>query len=109
VPIPVHCIALPFKRSGPDSGLAEPRVEFKAHAVYFALGRAGSPRQVGVYGEGMSKVAYGVEDTEVNHNRRILVVRVGLSAVEAALTLCSKWKVGQSDSVTLVHRDKKFT
>ena len=83
--------------------------EVSAHAVCLALGRAGSPRKLGVAGEHLAKVAYGVEDADDIFGQRIAVVGGGLSAVEAALALSAERRDGKGNVVTLIHRRNGFT
>jgi len=61
--------------------------EFRARQVVLALGRRGTPRQLNVPGEDMSKVAYKLIDAEAYEGRRVMVVGGGDSAVEAAMGL----------------------
>lgn len=62
----------------------------RARHVCLALGRRGTPRKLGVPGEGLPKVAYSLIDAESYRNRRILVVGGGDSAIEAALGLAEQ-------------------
>lgn len=68
----------------------------EAAAVCLAVGRRGTPRRLGVPGEGLPKVAYRLEDAEAYRGREILVVGGGDSAVEAALALCEHNRVALS-------------
>jgi thioredoxin reductase/ferredoxin len=63
---------------------------FRARHVCLALGRRGTPRRLGVPGEELDKVAYGLLDAHSFTNRRVLVVGGGDSAVEAALGLAEQ-------------------
>lgn len=63
---------------------------FTARNVCLALGRRGSPRQLGVPGEDLPKVASGLLDAQSYRDQRILVVGGGDSAVEAALGLAEQ-------------------
>ncbi len=62
----------------------------RARRVCLALGRRGTPRQLGVPGEELPKVAYSLLDTQSHQNRNVLVVGGGDSAVEAALGLAEQ-------------------
>lgn len=64
--------------------------EYRARHVCLALGRRGTPRRLGVPGEELDKVAYGLLDAHSYTGRRILVVGGGDSAVEAALGLAEQ-------------------
>jgi thioredoxin reductase len=66
------------------------RGDYAARRVLLAIGRRGTPRRLGVPGEGTSKVAYRLLDPEQYRNRRILVVGGGDSAIEAAVTLAEE-------------------
>jgi thioredoxin reductase (NADPH) len=61
--------------------------QYRARAVIMAIGKAGTPRKLGVPGEELGKVMYRL--IEANHyvNKKILVVGGGDSAVEAAMGL----------------------
>ncbi|MEZ5963613.1 MAG: NAD(P)-binding domain-containing protein [Planctomycetota bacterium] len=76
----------------------------RAHHVCLALGRRGTPRQLGVPGEERTKVAYGLIDAQAYQGRRVLVVGGGDSAVEAALALADQ----PGNAVTLSYRKHAF-
>ncbi|MEK7773427.1 MAG: NAD(P)-binding domain-containing protein, partial [Deltaproteobacteria bacterium] len=61
--------------------------EYLSRSVVLAIGRRGTPRKLGVPGESLSKVTYGLLDPDQHRNHDLLVVGGGDSAVEAALTL----------------------
>jgi thioredoxin reductase len=61
--------------------------EILARHVLLAIGRRGTPRQLGVPGEDMTKVTYKLIEPEQYSNRQVLVVGGGDSAVEAATTI----------------------
>jgi dihydropyrimidine dehydrogenase (NAD+) subunit PreT len=69
-----------------------------------ALGRRGTPRQLGVPGEELHKVAYALTDAHSYRGRRILVVGGGDGAVEAALGLATQ----AGNRVTLSYRRAEF-
>ncbi len=92
--------------TGPD-GLHRVRHEqgeVVARHVCLALGRRGSPRKLGVPGEELPKVAYGLVDAQSYQGRRILVVGGGDSAVEAALGLAEQ----PGNEVALSYRRPAF-
>ncbi|MEQ1894542.1 MAG: NAD(P)-binding domain-containing protein, partial [Planctomycetota bacterium] len=64
--------------------------DIAARHVVLAIGRRGTPRRLGVPGEELAKVAYGLLDAHSFRGRRILVVGGGDSAVETALALAEQ-------------------
>jgi putative YpdA family bacillithiol system oxidoreductase len=78
---------------------------YQAGAVVLALGRRGTPKKLGVPGEGLSKVMYRLIDTQTYQNCDVLVVGGGDSAVEAAVGLASQ----STNRVTLSYRKGEFT
>jgi thioredoxin reductase/ferredoxin len=78
--------------------------EFAAHAVVLAVGRRGSPRRLGVPGEDLPHVAYGLEDAAAYRGVRAVVVGGGDSAVETALALAEQ----PGNDVTIVYRQEAF-
>ena len=81
------------------------RGRYHARAVILALGRRGTPRKLGVPGEELPKVIYGLLDAEAYRNARIVVVGGGDSAVEAALGLAHQ----SGNRVTLSYRGAEFS
>jgi thioredoxin reductase/Pyruvate/2-oxoacid:ferredoxin oxidoreductase delta subunit len=81
------------------------KAEHRALAVILALGKGGSPRKLGVKGEGLDKVMYRLIEADHYVNKHILVVGGGDSAVEAAMGLAHQ--VG--NKVTLSYRKETFT
>ncbi len=78
--------------------------QFKAKHVCLALGRRGIPRQLGVPGEELPKVAYHLIDAHSYQGRNILVVGGGDSAVEAAMALAEQ----PGNQVSLSYRKESF-
>jgi thioredoxin reductase/Pyruvate/2-oxoacid:ferredoxin oxidoreductase delta subunit len=78
----------------------------KLHArhVVLALGRRGTPRKLGIPGEELSKVMYGLIEAEAYLDSRILVVGGGDSAIEAAMGLAHQ----RGNQVTLSYRKARF-
>lgn len=78
--------------------------EYRARYVVLALGKRGTPRRLGVDGEGANKVAYRLIEAESYSGDDILVVGGGDSAVEAALAVAQNGR----NSVTLSYRGGDF-
>jgi thioredoxin reductase len=77
--------------------------EIKTQAVLLAIGRRGSPRKLGVPGEGMEKVAYRLLEPELVIGKNVVVVGGGDSAIEAALSL------SEQNQVVLSYRSDAFS
>ena len=77
---------------------------YKASGVLLTIGRTGSPRKLGVPGESKEKVAYRLLEPELIHNKDILVVGGGDSAIESALIL-----MDEINNVTLSYRNDVFS
>jgi thioredoxin reductase (NADPH) len=78
---------------------------YRARSVILALGRRGTPRKLGIPGEELPKVMYGLIEADAYVNSRILVVGGGDSAVEAALGLAYQ----KGNQVTLSYRQEEFS
>jgi thioredoxin reductase/Pyruvate/2-oxoacid:ferredoxin oxidoreductase delta subunit len=78
---------------------------YDTRAVMLAIGRRGSPRQLGVPGEQLSKVAYRLIDPEQYQNMHVLVVGGGDSALEAATSIAAE----PGTTVTLSYRSGAFS
>jgi thioredoxin reductase/Pyruvate/2-oxoacid:ferredoxin oxidoreductase delta subunit len=61
-----------------------------AAKVVLAIGRRGTPRKLGVPGEELEKVVYGLADPEGYGRSRVLVVGGGDAALEAAIQLAEQ-------------------
>lgn len=76
-----------------------------ARAVVLAVGRAGTPRKLGVKGEELPHVLYRLIEADHYTNKNILVVGGGDSAIEAALGLAHQ----RGNKVTLSYRRSEFS
>jgi len=78
---------------------------YDTHAVLLTIGRRGTPRQLGVPGEELSKVVYRMIDPEQYQGQRVLVVGGGDSALEAAHSIADQ----PGTEVILSYRSDAFT
>jgi thioredoxin reductase (NADPH) len=78
---------------------------YRARAVVLAIGKAGTPRRLGVPGEDLPHVMYRLIEADHYTDRSILVVGGGDSAVEAAMGLAAQ----RGNRVTLSYRSEAFT
>jgi thioredoxin reductase/ferredoxin len=78
---------------------------YRARSVILALGRRGTPRKLGIPGEELPKVMYGLIEADAYVNSKILVVGGGDSAVEAAMGLAYQ----KGNQVTLSYRQEEFS
>ena len=81
-----------------------PKNHYLTKTILIAIGRRGSPRKLGVLGEEKEKVAYRLLEPELIHNKKILVVGGGDSAIENALLLAD-----EKNEVTLSYRKGSFS
>lgn len=82
-----------------------PREVYRSRAVVLALGRAGTPRKLGVKGEELPHVLYRLIETDHYTDNNILVVGGGDSAVEAAMGLAHQ----AGNKVTISYRRNEFS
>jgi thioredoxin reductase len=73
--------------------------------VLLAIGRRGTPRNLGVPGEDLPEVTYRLGDTAQYRNMHVLVVGGGDSAIESAITIAEE----PGTVVTLSYRSAAFT
>lgn len=78
---------------------------YNTRAVLLSIGRRGTPRQLGVPGEELTKVTYRLIDPEQYRNQHVLVVGGGDSALEAATSIAAE----PGTSVTLSYRSGAFS
>ena len=79
--------------------------EYSSRAVVLALGRAGTPRKLGVKGEELPHVLYRLIEADHYTDKNILIVGGGDSAVEAAMGLAHQ----AGNKVTLSYRRNEFS
>ena len=79
--------------------------EYQCRAVLLTIGRRGTPRQLGVPGEGLSKVIYRMIDPAEHSGKNVLVVGGGDSALEAAHSIAEQ----PGTKVTLSYRSDAFS
>jgi thioredoxin reductase (NADPH) len=78
---------------------------YRSRSVVMALGRAGTPRKLGVPGEDLPHVLYRLIEADHYTNNHILVVGGGDSAVEAAMGLAHQ----PGNKVTVSYRKGEFS
>jgi thioredoxin reductase len=76
--------------------------KYSAQHVLLAIGRRGTPRKLNIPGENQEKVAYRLLEPEEIHDKDIMVVGGGDSAIESALMLAPQ------NRVVLSYRDDAF-
>jgi thioredoxin reductase/NAD-dependent dihydropyrimidine dehydrogenase PreA subunit len=81
------------------------RSTYRTRSVLLTIGRRGTPRQLGVPGEELSKVVYRLVDPEQYLGKHVLVVGGGDSALEAATSIAEQ----DGTTVTLSYRSPAFT
>jgi len=81
------------------------KAKYETRAVLLTIGRRGTPRQLGVPGEDLSKVVYRLIDPEQYKGQCVLVVGGGDSALEAAHSIAEQ----PGAKVTLSYRSAAFT
>lgn len=90
-------------RDGDGFVVRSNRAQYRARNVLLAIGRRGTPRKLGVPGEGLPKVVYRLIDPEQYAGRRVLVVGGGDSALEAAASIAES-----GGEVVLSYRGEAF-
>lgn len=81
------------------------RGDYRSRTVILAIGRRGTPRKLGVPGEDLDKVVYGLVDPEQYRGKHVLVVGGGDSALEAAASIAAE----PGTIVTLSYREGIFS
>ncbi len=85
--------------------LQTPKGEYASANLVLAMGRRGTPRKLGVPGEGLGKVTYRLMEAEAYQSCDVLIVGGGDSALEAAMGLAHQG----TNRVTLSYRSEAFT
>ena len=85
--------------------IATTKGQHRARHVVLALGRRGTPRKLGIPGEGLAKVMYSLIEAEAYTHKKILIVGGGDSAVEAAMGLAHQ----EGNEVSLSYRRNEFS
>jgi thioredoxin reductase/Pyruvate/2-oxoacid:ferredoxin oxidoreductase delta subunit len=91
-------------RNGATFVIETTKGKYTARALLLAIGRRGTPRKLGVPGEGLPKVTYRLLDPEQYRNLSVLVVGGGDSAIESAVTIADQ----PGTTVTLSYRSAAF-
>ena len=81
------------------------REQYRSRAVVLALGRAGTPRKLGIKGEELPHVLYRLIEADHYTGKSILIVGGGDSAVEAAMGIAHQ----AGNKVTLSYRKPEFS
>ena len=81
------------------------RKKYRSLTVVLAMGRAGTPRKLGVKGEELPHVFYRLIEADHYTDKNILIVGGGDSAVEAAMGLAHQ----PGNKVTLSYRKGEFS
>ena len=92
----------------PDKGgflVKSAKRTYRTRAVLLAIGRRGTPRKLGVPGEGLPKVVYRLIDAEQYAGQSVLIVGGGDSALEAAIAISEQPRA----KVTLSYRSDAFS
>ncbi len=77
---------------------------YTSRGIILAIGRRGSPRKLGIPGENKEKVFYRLIEPELIHDKNILVVGGGDSAVESAMLLAD-----ERNKIILSYRSESFS
>ena len=79
--------------------------EYLTDKVLLAIGRRGTPRKLGIPGEGLPKVVYRLIDPEQYINQKVMIVGGGDSALEAALAIADV----EGSEVSVSYRSNSFS
>lgn len=78
-----------IRPDGPSWRVVGPNWQDRAAAVVLALGRRGAPKELGVPGEHLSKVAYRLLEPEPFADKHVMIVGGGNTAAECAIALAN--------------------
>jgi thioredoxin reductase (NADPH) len=92
-------------RTGDGFTVKTTKATYPTRSVLLAIGRAGTPRKLGVPGEEMPKVVYRLVDPDQYAGQKVLVVGGGDSALEAASSIA---ETPASGGVVLSYRGAEF-
>jgi thioredoxin reductase/NAD-dependent dihydropyrimidine dehydrogenase PreA subunit len=98
-------IGITQRADGTSFEVQTTRSSYVTRAVLLTIGRRGTPRQLGVPGEELSKVVYRLIDAEQYQGQHVLVVGGGDSALEAAHSIAEQ----QGTMVSISYRSAAFT
>jgi thioredoxin reductase/ferredoxin len=93
-----------IEREGDGFVVRSTKGEYRARNVLLSIGRRGTPRKLGVPGEGLPKVVYRLIDPAQYSGQHVLIVGGGDSALEAAASIA---ELGDT-KVVLSHRGDAF-
>ena len=94
-----------IEQDGDSFVVTTSKSKYRTASILLALGRRGTPRQLGVPGEDLPKVVYRLDDPQQYAGKRVLVVGGGDSALEAALAVADT----DGSQVTLSYRSAAFS
>jgi thioredoxin reductase (NADPH) len=100
-----ECVDSVRREDGGIFGVKTCNGMYRSRAVVMALGRAGTPRKLGVPGEDLPHVLYRLIEADHYTNNKILIVGGGDSAVEAAMGLAHQ----PGNKVTISYRKGEFS
>jgi thioredoxin reductase/ferredoxin len=97
--------AITRRKDGHGFDVQTDKAAYVTRCVLLTIGRRGTPRQLGVPGEELSKVVYRLIDPEQYAGQHVLVVGGGDSALEAAHSIAEQ----PGTTVTLSYRSAAFS